>query len=408
MKKFYSSVFILFILYSFSNIEVYGQKKVKQMVVFRTTNTHTLWDGVAVPIYAFASSPFVNSILPGVTIYATEGDTVEINAKNLSQGVPHTIHLHGLDVDTRNDGDPMTSFALNHQEDTTYTFVAAHAGTYLYHCHFMDVVHLQMGMYGLVVVKPKDVMTPFKGGPVFQKEYSWLMSELDKNWHDSLPKLPEHTSGIALPPYKPSYFLINGKSKQMLADPTIAIAANVGDKVYLRTANIGYYYNKIIFPKNIIPTVIDSDGRPLKKPYTNDTIEIVSGERYGILFSSDMVLKDNILIQYYDMNNHQLKGEEKVQVLFDENTNSIEEKNVYPIRISPNPVQNYCNIEYSDQSQWGKIMVYNTQGQLIKIFKLEQIATHHQLDFSEFRDGLYCVKFIDNEHSTQVNIVVRH
>src|SRR5882724_332689 len=68
----------------------------------------TLWDGSITRIFGIARSLAASPNLPAQTIYCNEGDTVILNTLSISQGDHHTIHLHGLDVDTRNDGDPAT------------------------------------------------------------------------------------------------------------------------------------------------------------------------------------------------------------------------------------------------------------------------------------------------------------
>ncbi len=56
-----------------------------------------------------------NAQFPAPLIYAAVGDVVEIRLKNLGTTLPtapndpHSIHLHGLDVDAANDGVPETS-----------------------------------------------------------------------------------------------------------------------------------------------------------------------------------------------------------------------------------------------------------------------------------------------------------
>ena len=40
--------------------------------------------------------------------------------------------------------------------DFTYFYRPHDAGTYMYHCHFEDVEHVQMGMTGMVFVRPKQ------------------------------------------------------------------------------------------------------------------------------------------------------------------------------------------------------------------------------------------------------------
>jgi FtsP/CotA-like multicopper oxidase with cupredoxin domain len=149
-------------------IAIHAQTTITYLCILRSNaQKDTLCDGRVLPIFGIASTLSGATKIPAKILYCNEGDSVVLNTKSISQGEHHTIHLHGLDVDTRNDGDPATSFWLSHQQDTTYSFKAKNAGTYLYHCHAADVVHVQMGMYGMIVVRAAGgVKTVWTGGPV--------------------------------------------------------------------------------------------------------------------------------------------------------------------------------------------------------------------------------------------------
>ena len=123
--------------------------------------------------------------VPGPTIRAREGDHVFLHFFNMSM-LPHTIHPHGLDVPQDMDGVPQTSFEIPMMGSYTYDFIAPHAGTYGYHCHVHTVLHLQMGMYGTVVIEsPDGEKTVWEGGPAFDIERIWGTGEFDSYWHDN-------------------------------------------------------------------------------------------------------------------------------------------------------------------------------------------------------------------------------
>lgn len=320
---------------------VWAQGKKTYTSVMRTTGSATMWDTYKPVMYGFAENPIKAISFPAQTLVATEGDSVYVKAWNISQE-HHTIHLHGLDVDMINDGDPMTSFELDHQQMYTYTFKAKNAGTYLYHCHTADVVHVQMGMYGLVVVKPKDPMTAWTGGPRFEKEYSFLMSELDAAWHDNIPKHDVTTMTAKIPKYEPSYFLINGKSKQLFTD---TILGNIGSNIYLRLANIGFYDNQVILPAALNAQIIDSDGRPLPKARKRDTLNISPGERYGVMINAPSTAVGNIKVNFVELNTKTIKGFENI-IYSINNTVRVEDKQLEQLfHIYPNPTNNELYIK---------------------------------------------------------------
>jgi FtsP/CotA-like multicopper oxidase with cupredoxin domain len=69
----------------------------------------------------------------------------------------HTLHWHGfVNAIPLFDGVPELSLAVPVGRDFTYYYKPHDAGTYMYHCHFEDVEHVQMGMTGMVFVRPKQ------------------------------------------------------------------------------------------------------------------------------------------------------------------------------------------------------------------------------------------------------------
>ena len=158
---------------------------------------------------------------------------------------PHSIHLHGLDVDAANDGVPETSVGAipanlcrRHNRSTiaratpapgagnvvVYMFSPKYPGTTMYHCHQEADIHVQMGMYGALVVYTADDKNNAKsaynkGGPgsgfggtlwgwKYDKDYVLLESEIGSAQHVS-----EEISGDYNPvDYHPEYWFLNGLS----------------------------------------------------------------------------------------------------------------------------------------------------------------------------------------------------
>ncbi|MEM9936640.1 MAG: multicopper oxidase domain-containing protein [Bacteroidota bacterium] len=290
--KFLSITAALLFLFS----DTYAQQKRVFEIVCRNSGTSIMWDGTPLPLWGFKYGLGGQVEIPAPFLYVNEGDSVIINVINQSP-MPHTIHMHGVDVNQANDGVPETSFLIpGILGEGTYRFLAEHAGTYIYHCHYESVIHTTMGMYGAFIVRAKDsAQTAWTGGPSFDKEYTWVISEMDKDWHEETPENGE------IPWFEPEYFVINGKSGPQLADTSISISADPSQKVYLRTINIGYGVQEIIFPASFNARTLSSDGRPLPVEQVSDTLRIYPGERYGTLldfFSNDT---DSIVVNYYDM-----------------------------------------------------------------------------------------------------------
>lgn len=312
---------------------------------------------------------------PAPIIYAAVGDVVEIRLKNLGAAAnpnapndPHSIHLHGLDVDAANDGVPETSVGAvpanlcnDGTTDTTfptdcegqggltpgagnvvvYMFSPTKAGTYMYHCHQEANIHVNMGMYGALVVYNASDAAYSNGGPgkgfggyfggfAYDKDYILLLSEVDIRGHAS----EEGTYGGPLVPamswdvfpynwalYQPQYWFINGLSfpvtihagfpsgygfADWLAahpgyDPLITGSVSKfnrswrtrGEKVLIRVINMGFetqpmhmhgYHGKILGSDQRVWDWSNKFGQlvpmPFGKGLEKNTLTIGSGETY--------------------------------------------------------------------------------------------------------------------------------
>jgi len=217
--------------------------------------------------------------MPSAHFEPIQGEPIEIDFTN-SSGMPHTIHLHGLDVDQANDGVPQTSFAIDPGDSFTYRFIAPHAGTYHYHCHVDTVVHYHRGMSGAVIVRPPDgsINRAWDGGPTFQEEVLWHLQTYDMSWKDVM------VSGSQTARHHPNVFLLNGKqTEQAMTDPYTRLELLFGHTAYIRLVNMGYQWARVSLG-GLPFEVVASDGRPMRQVPMTDQWEIGPGERYDLLF----------------------------------------------------------------------------------------------------------------------------
>ncbi len=110
--------------------------------------TAKMADGVAYEYWTF------NGTVPGPMLRVREGDTVEINLGNAGDsGVTHSIDLHAV---TGPGGGAAVTQVLP-GETGSFTFQALNPGVYVYHCATpMVAQHIANGMYGMIVVEPKE------------------------------------------------------------------------------------------------------------------------------------------------------------------------------------------------------------------------------------------------------------
>lgn len=216
--------------------------------------THELVDGVEVTAWAF------NGTMPGPLLRVKEGDIVRVHFTN-NHHQPHTIHWHGIYADQEHDGVPHTSRAVMPGETHVYEWVAEHPGTYLYHCHVDSYRHIDMGMYGAIVIEPKE-------GTAWDQEYTLILDD----WDSEIEPLASRYEP------EPNHFLINGRAFPNL--PTLPL--KVGETTRVRLINAGYH-NVAMHLHGPHFEVVATDGHDLPQPYLKDTVDIAPGERYDIV-----------------------------------------------------------------------------------------------------------------------------
>lgn len=255
-------------------------------------------DGQKIFVFGYTDNPQGGPKVPGPTLVVNEGDTVNVaiindqdptNTKYNKGGDGHTIHLHGLDLPSAMDGDPMTApggHGVMQGHSFTYHFVAQYPGTFWYHCHVEATEHIQMGMYGALIIRPNgQPHRAYPDTPVFDKEYTFVLSEMDSAGHQTdYQHLYNGGPDENWNTYHPNYFLINGKAwPDTMMDPQDSITGTVGQTVLVRLINSGYQVHSM-HSHGFHFLVIGSDGRRLDNPYYKDTIDIAPGERYDIIF----------------------------------------------------------------------------------------------------------------------------
>jgi CopA family copper-resistance protein len=119
----------------------------------------------------------VNDAVPGPILRWKEGDTVTLNVTNRLK-VPTSIHWHGIRSPTGMDGVPGLSFSgIGPGQTFTYRIPLHQSGTYWYHSH--SGLQEQTGLYGAIVIEPKDGYAD-----KFDRDYVVLLSD----WSDEEPE----------------------------------------------------------------------------------------------------------------------------------------------------------------------------------------------------------------------------
>ncbi|NOQ71391.1 MAG: multicopper oxidase domain-containing protein [Crocinitomix sp.] len=321
------------------------------LLIARNSGNYIAIDGYEVRLMGFTASLGAPVLAPGPTLRATTGDSVKLRLYNLSQGAPHTVHLHGLDVNQQNDGVPSLSFDIEHDSSGYYYFKAPQPGTYLYHCHVLSAVHVQGGMYGIIIIDAEDPTVTWDGGYAFDKEYHWMTSEIDTIWHndtiinhEEMDGMPSHIPKV----YDPQYFLVNGAMDfQQEEKGDINIHEGIETKILLRLISIGNFANKYTFPAELNATIISSDGRPLPAAEESDTLWIFPGERYQILCDPLTEFIDSVRVDYHELSMGAAKGTQYINVVI-EGVFDLPVTEQVAITFYPNPSETY--LQFSTQA----------------------------------------------------------
>lgn len=217
--------------------------------------------------------------IPSPLIRVREGQVVHTQLKS-TKG-PHTIHHHGIEPDAHNDGVGHTSFDVNTRY--TYQWRATEAGTYFYHCHVNTPLHVQMGLFGGLIVDPETGPgTLWTGGPVYDHERFWAACAFDPAW-----AALDHHAGVdgadaGLNRLRPRYFLINDKGgAEALEDPRVAVRATTGQTVLMRLLNATYHPQRWTWDTDV--ECVCSDGRAFDEGYALREIVMAPAERYDML-----------------------------------------------------------------------------------------------------------------------------
>ncbi|MCU1657897.1 MAG: multicopper oxidase [Pseudonocardiales bacterium] len=226
----------------------------------------------------------------------------------------HTLHWHGfVNAIPLFDGVPELSLAVPIGRDFTYFYRPHDAGTYMYHCHFEDVEHVQMGMTGMVFVRPTQNKAPLHAGEryayndgdgstAYDREFAFMITELwsAAHYRDAHIQVSDWTD------YDPSFWLLNGRAyPDTIAgngNPLVTTAGhlqyqpisslircNAGDRVLLRLSSLGYQ-NHAMSVDNIDLQIVAKDASLLKgrdgtKNYiTTNTVDVGPGESRDVIF----------------------------------------------------------------------------------------------------------------------------
>jgi FtsP/CotA-like multicopper oxidase with cupredoxin domain len=256
-----------------------------------------------------------------------EGDEVEVTLTNLGLSMRpdlvdgHTMHWHGFNnALPLFDGVPEMSASVPVGKSLLYYYRPHEPGTYMYHCHFEDVEHVQMGMTGLLYVRPKinnDTLANPDGltcvyndlDTAYDVEFPLFLSENQpeahyRDAHIQVTDWSDYNAGFSLfngraypdtllPNTDPMSDTLGGLERLRYQPQTSLMEAKVGDVVLLRMANLGSLRHSVTVD-GIPLRVIGADASQLKSAdsdnsFVTNSIEIAPGESRDVLLTAPAV-----------------------------------------------------------------------------------------------------------------------
>jgi FtsP/CotA-like multicopper oxidase with cupredoxin domain len=278
--------------------------------------------------------------IPGPTLIVTEGDLVTVNlTNNLPAAAGSTsIVFPGMTVATSGGTDGLLTKEAVRGGVVQYQFTAGKPGTYAYYSGSQAQLQIEMGLYGAIVVLPSAASTTAANCPSHQyadatwslaksayavhdtcydREYLFQFAELSSNIHDEVKAQVDACTAArvanasyacpqilaTLEPYRPNYFLINGRSMPDIMDVAYAPAypnqpyngnphMHPGELVLMRVIGQGRWQHPFHFHGNHA-RVIARDGNTLVSASDASklagpllfTIPTVSGQTVDAIFS---------------------------------------------------------------------------------------------------------------------------
>lgn len=263
-------------------------------------------DGKTIEVWRFEDALNPREVWPSPTIRARVGQVV--HSKIYARNNTHTIHHHGIEPTTFNDGVGHVSFEVG--DTYTYQFQPNTPGTFFYHCHKNTVLHFEMGMYGLLIIDPPEGPGYlYSGGPTYQVETAWVLDDLDPRW-----RTLGHSAGlcgddVGLNVFRPKYFCISGVfHPNTMYDPRVTMRIKRGQSGLIRLLNAAYSIARVTVGVDMQCVAYDGHGcgsrdNPWSQPFTikaNTPIELTTAQRGDYLIKPTRQGVFPVRVEYLD------------------------------------------------------------------------------------------------------------
>jgi len=230
----------------------------------------TMADGTAVYVWQFrdpaGSGP--GTLTSGLLV--REGDTVNANVENRLDCPINFVIPGALPA----------SPAISPGSSRTYSFTAPTTGSYMYYDGASGGLGRAMGLSGpMVEMPPNGSKALSSGGPVFDRQYTLVLNELD----DRVNQAIQSGRSFDMADYEPNYFFSNGLGYPDTAeDGDTRVAMSVGQDVAIRFINTGMIASPMHFHGYHVDT-ISRDRVPETAIIEKDTLLVGIGECVDVI-----------------------------------------------------------------------------------------------------------------------------
>ncbi|MBI4715185.1 MAG: multicopper oxidase domain-containing protein [Nitrospirae bacterium] len=258
--------------------------------------------GVEFPVWAFIPHGMdPNNVknphgpVPGPTVIADEGDVVRIVMRNLSKN-NHTIHIHGpTAISYAHDGTMnVAQVPVKVDKMFTYEFVAYPVGTHIFHCHVNANEHMDMGLYGSIIIHGKNdekvdqdlLVILDEWDSTFSKEEGFSPTTAEQKQSAEIG----HPRNLA----RYNLFTINGNAWTDEYPNVVLAKTGANEKIRVRFVNFGNWTHNIHLHGHTLHWVTwdgrnvhPYDGKISDKDMRSDSATLSPGERKDYIFVAD-------------------------------------------------------------------------------------------------------------------------
>lgn len=291
----------IIVVFSFLFVSTFLVAQNERLIIGRTTGQLAISSNLKIRTFGFANTLSGQVTLPGSYIDVRVGDSVNIDFWNISQGNPVSLYCKEIEFLQLNKEKEVMKIKepVHHMEHGFYSFQAKKAGTYLYYSPENYPFNLQAGMFGVIVIRPKEndatTVEPLS-------EVLWCSYEIDTKWHTDAIMGTEYdytNKPIILPVYKPNYFFINGET--VLKNKGLQSVTHKKEPVLLRLVNAGLYLHEIVFPSNTKLHLISGNETNIMELSDGYKVQLRPSECIELLSSLENVAeKESIMYHFID------------------------------------------------------------------------------------------------------------